>query len=326
MKKTKAIRFYETGEVDVLKLEEIELPALFEGEILVRHKAIGVNFIDTYYRTGLYPIPLPSGLGTEGAGVVEEIGKGVTEFKVGDRVAYPHGRMGSYSEYLSVPAANAVKIPEGISFEEAASMMVKGLTVWYLFREIAQLKEGDIVLFHAAAGGVGSIACQWAKALNVKLIGTVSTDEKAKEALENGAWKVINYSNEDVVSKVIEYTEGKKVPVVFDGVGKATFEASLDCLSRRGLLVSFGNASGAVTGVNLGLLAQKGSLFVTRPILAHYIDTRERLERAAAELFDLVLRKKITIHVARRYALSEAAQAHKDLQARKTTGSSVLIP
>ncbi len=319
-----AIRLTEHGGPEVLKLVQVELPPPAKGEVTIRHKAVGLNFIDTYFRTGLYPQALPHGLGTEAAGVVEAVGPGVKHLKVGDRVAYAQGPLGAYTEARNVPADKVVVLPEKISFEEAAALMLKGLTVQYLFRQTYRLQGGETILFHAAAGGVGLIACQWAKALGVKLIGTVSTPEKAALAKANGAWRVIDYSKEDVVERVLALTKGKKVPVVYDGVGKDTWKASLDCVEPRGLLVSFGNASGPVEGVNLGILATKGSLYVTRPTLAGYATTRERTQAAADELFELVLSRKIRINIGQRYKLTEVAQAHEALTSRRTTGATVL--
>jgi NADPH2:quinone reductase len=323
---THAIRFHRTGGPEVLEFETIEVGAPGPGEATVRNHAVGVNFIDIYFRTGLYPAPLPSGLGFEGAGVVEAVGEQVSGFVAGDRVAYTQGPLGAYTGLHNIPVGNLVRLPDGISFEEGAAMMLKGLTVQFLFRQTYRLQEGETVLFHAAAGGVGLIACQWAKALGVKLIGTAGSDQKAELALAHGAWATINYSRENVVERVKELTDGAKVPVVYDGVGKDTWEASLDCLRPRGLMVSYGNASGPVTGVALGILAQKGSLYVTRPTGASYHDTPEKMRAAADELFTLVLEKKIAIEIDQRYPLADAAHAHRALAARKTTGSSLLIP
>jgi NADPH2:quinone reductase len=323
---TRAVRFYKTGGPEVLTIESLPITRPGPDEIVVRQRAIGINYIDTYYRSGLYETLLPSGLGFEGAGIVEKVGSQVSYVKPGDRVAYPHGKLGAYSEYLTFPVKNAVKLPDEISFETAAGMMLKGLTVQYLLRQIYPLKAGDKILFHAAAGGVGSIACQWARHLGIKLIGTAGSDDKVQMAKNNGAWEMINYSQEDVVQRVKDITQGQKVPVVFDSVGKATWEISLDCLSARGLMVSFGNASGPVTGVNLSVLAQKGSLYVTRPILGHFIDTHEKLVAASNELFDLVIRKVIDIKISKEYLMDDIKQAHLDLESRRTTGSSILIP
>jgi NADPH2:quinone reductase len=295
-------------------------------QVLVRNKAIGVNYIDTYFRSGLYPAPsLPSGLGTEGAGVVEAVGSEVSQFKVGDRVAYGGGPLGGYAELHLIPAVNLVKLPESISFETAAAIMLKGLTVQYLFRQTYALQGGETVLFHAAAGGVGSLACQWAKALGVKLIGTVSSPEKAAHAKALGAWETIDYSKDDVVKRVLELTDGKKCPVVYDGVGQDTWLTSLDCLAPRGLMVSFGNASGPVSGVNLQILAQKGSLYVTRPTLGTYA-TADNLPVMAEELFAMLASGKIKVDDIKHYALKDAAKAQTELSARRTTGSTILIP
>lgn len=322
---TKAIRIEQHGGPEVLQLVEIEVPAPADNEITIRQRAVGLNFIDIYFRTGLYKSSLPHGLGFEGAGEVIAVGKGVKRFKVGDRVAYGQSPIGAYAEVRNVPAGQVVKLPKGISFEDAAAMMLKGLTVQYLFRQTYRLQGGETILFHAAAGGVGLIACQWAKALGVKLIGTASTPEKVALAKKHGAWQMINYSKENVVERVTELTKGKKVPVVYDGVGKDTWETSLDCLQPRGLMVSFGNASGAVDGVNLGILAAKGSLFVTRPTLATHVPTPEKMQAAADELFELVLAKKIKMQIDQRYTLAQAAEAQIALKERKTTGASVFV-
>ena len=322
---TKAIRIEQNGGPEVLQLVEIEVSAPADNEVTVRQRAVGINFIDIYFRTGLYKSPLPHGIGFEGAGEVVAVGKAVKRVKVGDRVAYGQSPIGAYAEVRNVPAAQVVKLPKGIAFDEAAAMMLKGLTVQYLFRQTYRLQGGETILFHAAAGGVGLIACQWAKALGVKLIGTASSQEKMDLAKKHGAWRMINYSQEDVVARVNELTKGKKVPVVYDGVGKDTWAMSLDCLQPRGLMVSFGNASGAVDGVNLGILAAKGSLFVTRPTLATHVATPEKLQAAADELFDLVLSKKIKMQIDQRYTLEQAADAQIALAARKTTGASVIV-
>jgi len=322
-----AIRFHKTGGPEVLQWEDVSLPQPAAGECLVRHKAVGLNYIDTYHRTGLYPVPLPSGIGLEAAGVVEAVGTGVSEFKAGDRVAYCNGPLGAYSELKIHPAERLVKIPEGISFEQAASMMLQGLTAQYLLRRLHLVpKAGDTILWQAAAGGVGLIACQYAKALGINLIGTVSSDEKAALAREHGAAHTIIYTKEDFVARVNEITGGKKCPVVYDSVGKDTFLKSLDCLQTRGLLALFGNSSGPVDALNTGLLAAKGSLYVTRPTLISYTAKREELVAAAKELFDLVLAGKIKVAPRQSYALKDAAQAHRDLEGRKTTGSTVLVP
>ena len=321
-----AIRFHETGGPEVLRWEEMPLGEPGEGEARIRHTAIGVNFIDTYHRSGLYPLPLPSGLGSEAAGVVEAVGKGVTYVAVGDRVAYAGGPVGSYCEARVMPAERLVKLPEGISDEQAAAMMLKGMTVQYLIRRTYRVQAGETVLWHAAAGGVGLIACQWLKALGVTVIGTVGSAEKGALAKEHGCDYTINYSQEDFVRRVQEITGGKRVPVVYDSVGKNTFQGSLDCLKPRGLLVSFGNASGAVPAFELSLLTAKGSLYVTRPTLATYTATRVELEETALELFDVVRSGAVKVRIGGRYRLADARQVHLDLESRATSGSVVMLP
>jgi NADPH:quinone reductase len=321
-----AIRFHKTGGPEVLQWEEVPIGEPGPGEARIAHKAVGLNYIDTYHRTGLYPMPMPSGIGLEAAGVVEAVGPGVTELKVGDRVAYCNGPLGAYSEKKIHPVERLVVIPEGISFEQAACMMLQGLTVQYLFRRTYPLKAGETILFHAAAGGVGLIACQWAKALGVHVIGTVSSEEKAKLAAQHGCEHVVIYTAEDFVARTKQITGGKGVPVVYDGVGKDTFMRSLDCLQPRGLMVSFGNASGAVEPFNLGILAAKGSLYVTRPTLLTHTTPRQALVEAANELFGHVLSGRIKVGPRQSYPLKEAAQAHRDLESRKTTGSTILVP
>ncbi|MGZ5080703.1 MAG: quinone oxidoreductase family protein [Usitatibacter sp.] len=322
-----AIRFHKTGGPEVLQWEEVNLSPPGPGEALIRHKAVGLNYIDTYHRTGLYPMPMPSGIGLEAAGVVEAVGTGVAEFKAGDRVAYCNGPIGAYSELKVHPAERLVKLPDGISFEQAASMMLQGLTVQYLLRRLYVVpKSGDTVLWHAAAGGVGLIACQWAKALGVNIIGTVSSEDKAKLAREHGCAHTVIYTKEDFVAKVNEITGGKKVPIVYDSVGKDTFMKSLDCLQVRGLMASFGNSSGPVGPTDLGILAAKGSLYVTRPTLMSYVGKHEELVAASKELFDMVLKGKIKVGPRQTYALKDAAQAHRDLEGRKTTDSTILVP
>ena len=314
------------GGPEQMVLVERKIPDLLPGQILVRHEAVGVNFIDTYHRTGLYPLPMPTGLGGEAAGLVEAIGEGVTHVKPGDRVAYCSGPIGSYATHNIINAATAVLLPTSITAKQAASCLLKGLTVQYLIRQIYSVQAGETVLFHAAAGGVGQIAVQWLKVLGATVIGTVGSDDKAGLARVLGCDHVINYKNESVPERIKEITNGAKLPVVYDGVGKDTFEDSLDCLRPRGLMVSFGNASGAVDGVNLGILATKGSLMVTRPTLAHFVATREALEAASNDLFAVIASGGIKIAEPTEYALADVAKAHMDLQARKTTGSLILIP
>ncbi|MBD1600249.1 NADPH:quinone reductase [Pseudomonas typographi] len=322
----KRIQFTATGGPEVLQYVDYTPAEPGPHEVRVRNKAIGLNYIDTYFRGGLYPIAtFPSGLGTEAAGVVDAVGSEVRGLQVGDHVAHAGGPLGAYSELHVLPANLLVKLPEAISFEQAAGMMLKGLTVQYLLRQTYRVEAGETVLWHAAAGGVGLIACQWAKELGAKVIGTVSSPEKAAAAKAAGAWEVIDYSREDVTKRVLELTDGKKCPVVYDGVGKDTWETSLDCVAPRGLLVSFGNASGAVTGVNLAVLSSKGSLYVTRPTLATYA-VPSALQAMANELFENVTSGKVKIEVNHRYPLAEAAKAHTELSGRRTTGSTVLIP
>ncbi len=321
----KAVRFQKTGGPEVLQLDEVPVGEPGPGQARVRHTAIGVNFVDTYQRSGLYPMQLPQVAGNEGAGVVEAVGPNVTDLKKGDRVAYT-GLPGSYCEVRVVPADRLVKIPEGITDEQVASMMLKGLTVHYLIHSTYPVKRGDTVLWHAAAGGVGLIACQWLKTLGVTTIGTVGSEEKAKLAKDHGAEHVINYSTENFVERVGAITGGKKLPVVYDAVGKTTWDGSLDCLRPRGLMVSFGNASGPVPPVNLGILSTKGSLYVTRPTLATHIASRADLLERASSLFGVVKSGKVKIETTGRYKLAEAQQAHRDLEGRKTTGSIILVP
>ena len=321
-----AIRIHQTGGPEVLCWEEVDVPAPAAGEATVRHHAVGLNFIDTYHRTGLYPLPLPAGIGLEGAGVVEAVGAGVTEVKVGDRVAYAGGPVGAYAEVRNIPAHRLLKLPENIGFNTAAAMMLQGLTAAYLLRRTYRVQPGDAVLIHAAAGGVGLIACQWAKALGATVIGTVGSPAKAELARAHGCDHVINYSTENFTQRVREITGGEGVPVVYDGVGKDTFMGSLDSLRPLGMLVTYGNASGPVPPFDLLLLSQKGSLFVTRPTIVHYTAKRADLEALGTELFDVVGSGKVRIEVNQTYALKDAAQAHRDLEARKTTGSTILLP
>lgn len=321
------IQFSQHGGPEVLQWVEFDPAPPAAQQVRVRNHAIGLNFIDTYFRGGLYAPPsLPSGLGTEGAGVVDAIGEGVTRFKVGDRVAYATGPLGAYSELHTLPEANLVHLPDGIGFEQAAAIMLKGLTVQYLLKQTYAVKPGETILFHAAAGGVGSLACQWAAALGAKVIGTVGSAEKAERAKALGAWATIDYSREDVAQRVLELTDGQKVPVVYDGVGADTWLTSLDCLQPRGLMVSFGNASGAVSGVNLGILSQKGSLYVTRPTLATYANTAENTQAMADDLFAMIENGKLSVDIQQQYPLREAAKAQTELSARRTVGSTILLP
>ncbi|MCF8469737.1 MAG: quinone oxidoreductase [Parvibaculum sp.] len=322
-----AIRIEKTGGPETMSLSQVPLDTPAPGEITVRAKAIGVNFIDTYHRSGLYPVQLPSGIGMEAAGIVEAVGEGVTQFSVGERAAYASGPLGAYAQAHNVNAASAVKIPDGVTDEQAAAMMLKGMTAQFLLRQTFRVEKGRTILWHAAAGGVGLIACQWAKHLGATVIGTVSSEEKAKLARAHGCDHVIDYTKEDVAGRVADITGGKKLPVVYDGVGKATFMSSLDSLAPLGLLVSFGNASGPVTDVNLGILALKGSLFVTRPTMYHYAaKTPTAFQEMADDLFAVVKSGAVKIEINQRYPLADAAQAHRDLEGRKTTGASILVP
>lgn len=309
-----------------MQLVNVNLHKPSAGEVRVRHTAIGLNYYDTYVRSGLYPVALPAYLGEEAAGIVEELGQGVTGLKIGDRVAYGSGSPGAYAAARNVQASHVVKIPGSISDQAAAGMMLKGMTVRYLLRASYKVKAGETILLHAAAGGVGLILSQWAKALGVTVIGTVGSQDKIETARAHGCSHVINSSEENVVARVKEITGGKGVPVVYDGVGQATFLTSLDCLSPHGMLVSFGNASGAVQGVSLGILASKGSLYVTRPTLKDFISTKADFSETTSDLIDMVQSGKVKIPVNQTYALSEVVQAHRDLEARKTTGTTVLIP
>jgi NADPH:quinone reductase len=321
-----AIRIHEHGGPEMMKWETVEVGDPGAGEVRIKHTAIGLNYIDTYHRTGLYKIPLPTVLGREGAGVIDAVGAGVTEFKVGDRVAYAASPIGSYSEIRVIPAAGVVKVPDNVTDQQAASIMLKGMTAQYLLRRTFKVGKGDTILFHAAAGGVGLIVSQWARHLGATVIGTVGSEEKAVIARAAGCHHVINYSKEDFVARVAEITGGKKCDVVYDGVGKDTFMKSLDCVRPLGTVALFGNASGKVEPFDLGILAAKGSLFVTRPTLDTYVAKREELVATTDELFDVVGRGIVKIEINQTYALKDAAQAHRDLEARKTTGSTVLVP
>ena len=328
---TKAIVVRTNGGPDVLRLETITVGVPGQGEVKLRQSAVGVNFIDTYFRTGLYKAPPTAGLpagafipGQEGVGIIEAVGPGVTDLKEGDRVAYGNGPMGGYAESRLIPAASVVKVPPGIKDEQVAGMMLRGLTVWYLIRALHVLKAGETVLFHAAAGGVGQIFCQWAKHLGATVIGTVGSEDKVKIAKAAGCDHIILYRQEDWVAKVKELTGGKGVSVVYDGVGKDTFFGGLDCLARRGMMCTFGNASGPAPAMEPGILSAKGSLFLTRPRLGDYIAQREDHVRAADELFDVVGKGVVKIDIGQSYPLEQAGRAHSDLESRKTTGSTIL--
>ena len=323
---THAIRLHQAGAPELMQWESIALPPPAAGEVRLRHHAIGLNYIDTYHRSGLYPLPLPSGLGQEGAGVVEAVGEGVSEVAVGDRVAYATAPLGAYAEARNVPADVLVPLPDALSFEQGAAMLMQGLTAQYLLRRTYRVQAGDTILVHAAAGGVGTIMCQWAKALGATVIGTVGSEHKAELARANGCDHPIVYTRENFARRVRELTDGEGVPVVFDSIGKDTFMDSLACLRPLGLMVSFGNASGAVPPVDIGVLARMGSLFLTRPTLFTYAARRSELLAMASELFDLVVAGTLRVEINQRYALKDVAQAHRDLEGRRTSASSILLP
>jgi NADPH2:quinone reductase len=322
----KAIRITETGGPEVLRWEDTEVGEPGEGQARIRHTAVGVNFIDTYHRSGLDPLTLPTGLGSEGAGVVEAVGPGVSVVKPGDRVVYAGGSPGSYAESRLIAAGLLVLIPDGVTDQTAAAIMLKGMTAQYLIRRTYPVKAGETVLFHAAAGGVGLIACQWLKAIGATVIGTVGSNEKAAIARAHGCEHVIVSTREDIAARVREITGGSGVPVVYDSVGKDTFLASLDCLKPLGLMVSFGNASGKVPPFDIGILSQKGSLFLTRPMLATYTSSRADLEATARDVFEVIRDGKVKVEIRHTYPLSQAAQVHHDLEGRKTVGSVVMVP
>lgn len=322
----KAIRFETCGGPEVLAWQDVDVAAPKEGELLIRHTAIGLNFIDTYHRTGLYPLPLPATPGLEGVGVVEAVGDGVEDFKLGDRVGYPAGPMGAYAEMRTIPAAKVVKIPNSVSDEDAAALLLKGCTVEAFVERLYPVKAGETVLLHAAAGGLGLIASQWLSALGATVIGTVGSEEKAALARENGCAHTILYREENFVERVKDITNGEGVPVVYDSVGKATFMGSLDCLKRRGMMVTFGNATGPVDPVPPGLLAQKGSLMLTRPVLMDYVATRDELVQSTTRVFEMIASGNLKAQINQRFALKDATEAHKALEARKTSGQTILIP
>lgn len=322
----KTVQIREFGDADAMELVDREVGEPGPGEVRIRHEACGLNFIDVYQRSGVYPLPLPTALGMEGSGVIEAVGEGVSHLNVGDRAAYSGSPPGSYSEARIMTAAPVCKLPDSIDFDTGAAMMLKGLTVQYLFRSTGRLTGGETVLFHAAAGGVGLIACQWARAMGVRLIGTAGTDEKCAFAKSFGADECINYSTEDWEAKVKDLTDGKGVDVVMDAVGKATWEGSLNSLKPMGIMATFGNASGKPDPVDPQILAAKGSIYLTRPTLFTHIATREMCQERADDLFDMVGSGKVSIEINQRYALDDIAQAHKDLEARKTTGATVIKP
>lgn len=321
----RTVKIHQAGGPEVMVLEDVALPPPGAGMVTVTNRAIGLNFIDTYHRSGTYPLPLPTGIGLEGAGVVEAVGEGV-DLAVGDRVAYCSAGFGAYAEALNLPAARLVPIPEGIDFEQAAAIMLKGQTTEYLLQRTYPLRSGESCLFHAAAGGVGLVFGQWANSIGATVIGTVGSEEKAALALAHGYHHVINYRTENVVERLLEITGGQKLPVVYDGVGKDTFDISLDCLRPRGLMVSFGNASGLPPALDLQALSVRGSLFVTRPTLFTYTATTEELRQSSADLFSRVLAGQVRVEIGQRYALADIQRAHRDLEGRRTTGSTVILP
>jgi NADPH2:quinone reductase len=324
--KAKAMRLYEFGGPEVLRWEDVDVPDPGEGEARIRHRAVGLNFIDTYHRTGLYPVDLPTGLGSEAAGVIESVGPGVTEVVVGDRVVYTGRPADAYSELRNFPAWQLVPIPDGISDKLAAAVFLKGLTAWYLLRRSYEVRAGDPILLYAAAGGVGSLASQWGRHLRATVIGVVSTEEKAELARAQGCDHIVMSDDSDIAASVRKLTDGEGVAAVYDSVGRDTFFASLDCLRPHGTMVTFGNSSGPVDPFAPAELAKRGSLYVTRPILFDFIGTRDKLLEASGELFDVIASGAINIRIGQEYALEDAAQAHRDLEARKTTGSTVLLP
>ena len=321
-----SINFSKTGGPEALKYEKLSITEPKENEVLIKHSAIGLNFIDTYHRSGLYPVPLPSGIGLEGAGIIEKVGPGVTNFKENDKVAYAAAPLGSYSTHRIYPTKNLVKVPDGIDLEIVACLMTKGLTTFYLLHKTYPVKKGQTVLFHAAAGGVGQIFCQWAKSLGCKVIGTVGSDEKIKLAKKFGCDEVINYNKENFKDKVLELTNNVGLPVVYDGVGKNTLEDSLGCLKMRGTMVSFGNASGKLDPVDVGKLIAPKGLYLTRPSIAHYTSTREELDEASNKLFEMVKSGAVKVEIFKKYALKDASIAHQDLEGRKILGPAIITP
>ena len=322
----KSIEIKNTGGPEVLELKDIKLSDPKSGEVLIKQVAIGLNYIDTYHRSGLYPLTLPSGIGLEGAGIIEKAGSNTNGFKEGDKVAYAAAPIGSYATHRIYPVKNLIKVPEGIDLETVASIMTKGLTTFYLLHKAYEAKSGETVLFHAAAGGVGQIFCQWAKSLGCNVIGTVGSDEKIEIANQNGCSHVINYNKEDFQKEVMKITNDRGIPVVYDGVGKVTMEKSLNCLKMRGMFVSFGNASGKLDPLDVGKLIAPKGLFLTRPSIAHYTSTRAELDEAATKLFDMIKSKKVIVKIFKKYTLDETVQAHKDLEGRKIIGPAIITP
>ena len=323
---TRIVKIEKTGEPEVLKLETINLEKPSSEEVTIEHKAIGLNFIDTYHRSGLYSVELPSGIGAEAAGIIKEIGSKVEGFSVGDKVAYAGAPLGAYSSERNYPTKNLVKIPESISFETAATLMTKGLTAYYLLFKTYPASSNETLLFHAAAGGVGHIFCQWAKSLGCKIIGTVGSENKINIAKKNGCDFVINYSKDDFAKKVLDFTKGKGIPVVYDGVGKITFHKSIECLKTRGMMVSFGNASGSLEDIDIKKSIQPKGLYFTRPAMWHYLSTRSEIQDGTNKLFEAIKLGKIKVEIFKKYRLDDVVQAHKDLEARKITGPAIIIP
>ena len=322
----KAITISKTGGPEVLELKEINLGKPGPNEVLIEHSAIGLNYIDAYHRSGLYPVDLPTGIGVEGSGIVKDVGNNVKDFKVGDRVSYSGGSLGAYSSHRIYPIKDLVKVPNEIELDIAATLMTKGLTTFYLLHKTYPVKSGETILFHAAAGGVGQIFCQWAKSLGCKVIGTVGSEKKIELARKNGCDEIINYSKEDFAKKVLELTNGSGVPVVYDGVGKNTFEKSIECLKIRGMMVSFGNASGPVSDINVKKMIQPKGLYFTRPSMGQYLSTREEIKEASDTLFEKIKSGQIKIEIFKKYKLDDIVQAHKELENRIITGPSVIIP
>ena len=321
-----SISFSKNGGPEVLEFKELKLEDPKSGEVIIKHSAIGLNFIDTYHRSGLYPVPLPSGIGLEGAGIIEKVGPDVLNFKEGDKVAYAAAPLGSYSSHRIYPTKNLVKVPDGIDLEIVACLMTKGLTTFYLLHKTYPVKSGEIILFHAAAGGVGQIFGQWAKSLGCTVIGTVGSDEKVNIAKENGYDHIINYNKEDFAKKVLEITNGKGVPVVYDGVGKDTLDGSIECLAVRGMMVSFGNASGPLSDINVPKLIQPKGLYLVRPSMQQYLSTREELDEASKTMFKKISTGKVKIKIFKKYKLKEVVQAHQDLEGRRILGPAVIVP
>ena len=322
----KAIQISKNGGPEVLELKDISLEKPTAEEVTIEHKAIGLNYIDTYHRSGLYALKLPTGIGAEGAGIITEVGSDVKDFKTGDRVSYAGAPLGSYSTHRNYPTKNLVKVPDSISFKVAATLMTKGLTTFYLLHKTYPVQKGETVLFHAAAGGVGQIFGQWAKSLGCKVIGTVGSDNKIEKAKNNGYDHIINYNKENFAKKVLEITNGKGVPVVYDGVGKNTLEGSLECLSIRGMMVSFGNASGPLSEINVPKLIQPKGLYLTRPSMQQYLSTKEELDEGSKVLFEKIISGKVKIEIFKEYKLENVVNAHKDLEERKILGPAIIIP